>query len=38
VLWAAGFGWLARERRRVRQVEAEYVRTHPGADWQPPSS
>jgi Flp pilus assembly protein TadB len=37
-LWAAGFGWLARERRRVRRVEAEYVRTHPGADWQPPAS
>lgn len=34
----AGFGWLSKERRRVRRVEAEYVRTHPGADMQTPSS
>ena len=38
VLAAAGFWWLARERRRVRRVEAEYVAKHPGADRQTPSS
>lgn len=38
VLWAAGFAWLSKERRRVRRVEAEYVKTHPGADRQTPSS
>jgi archaellum biogenesis protein FlaJ (TadC family) len=38
VLAVAGFWWLARERRRVRRVEAEYVATHPGADRQTPAS
>jgi high-affinity Fe2+/Pb2+ permease len=38
VLAAGGFSWLARERRRVRRVEAEYVAQHPGADLQTPSS
>ncbi|CAN5377681.1 protein UsfY [soil metagenome] len=37
-LAAGGFSWLARERRRVRRVEAEYVAQHPGADLQTPSS
>ncbi|MDF2822684.1 MAG: UsfY protein [Mycobacterium sp.] len=38
LLMVAGFAWLRRERRRVRRVEAEYVKTHPDADWQTPSS
>jgi hypothetical protein len=38
VLMLGGFSWLARERRRVRRVEAEYVATHPEADSQTPSS
>ena len=38
VLMLGGFGWLAKERRRVRRVEAQYVATHPGADAQTPSS
>lgn len=38
VLAFAGFGWLSKERRRVRRVEAEYVKTHPDADRQTPSS
>jgi O-antigen/teichoic acid export membrane protein len=38
LLMLAGFGWLARERRRVRRVEAQFVAEHPGADMQTPSS
>jgi Flp pilus assembly protein TadB len=38
LLIAAGFGWLARERRRVRRLEAQFVAEHPGADLQTPSS
>jgi hypothetical protein len=38
LLWGAGFGWLSKERRRIRRVEAEYVKTHPDADLQTPSS
>jgi O-antigen/teichoic acid export membrane protein len=39
VAWAAaGFGWLRRERRRVRRLEAEYLSEHPGAEPQIPSS
>lgn len=37
-LMLGGFSWLARERRRVRRVEVEYVKTHPEADAQTPSS
>jgi multisubunit Na+/H+ antiporter MnhB subunit len=38
VLIAAGFGWLARERRRVRRAEAQFVAEHRDADLQTPSS
>jgi len=38
VLAIGGFAWLARERRRVRRVEAEFVAEHPGAEMQTPSS
>ncbi|CAN5484034.1 protein UsfY [soil metagenome] len=38
LLMLGGFSWLARERRRVRRVEAEYVAQHPDAQWQTPSS
>lgn len=38
VLMAVGFAWLRRERRRIRSVEADYVKTHPDAEWQTPSS
>jgi Flp pilus assembly protein TadB len=38
LLIVAGFGWLARERRRVRRLEAQFVAEHPGADLQTPSS
>ena len=38
LLASAGFGWLARERRRVRRVEAQYLRDHPEADAETPSS
>jgi hypothetical protein len=38
VLAGAGFGWLRRERRRVRRLEAEYLSEHPGAEPQTPSS
>lgn len=38
VLMLGGFSWLARERRRVRRVEAEWVATHPEAELQTPSS
>ncbi|WP_268788621.1 MULTISPECIES: protein UsfY [Mycolicibacterium] len=37
-LAVAGFGWLGRERRRVRQVEARYVAEHPDAEPQTPTS
>lgn len=38
LMWAGGFGWLRRERRRVRRVEADYLEEHPGADAQTPAS
>lgn len=38
ILLAGGLGWLTMERRRVRRVEVEYIKDHPGADIQPPSS
>lgn len=38
VLLGGGLGWLTLERRRVRRVEVQYVRSHPDSDLQPPSS
>jgi Flp pilus assembly protein TadB len=38
LLFVAGFGWLAHERRRVRRVEAQFLADHPDADVQTPSS
>lgn len=38
LLLAGGLGWLLRERRRIRRIEADYLRTHPEADAQPPAS
>jgi hypothetical protein len=38
ILFGGGLGWLTRERRRVRRVEVQYVKDHPGTDIQPPSS
>jgi multisubunit Na+/H+ antiporter MnhB subunit len=38
LLFAAGFSWLTRERRRVRRVEAQYLEEHPEADAQTPTS
>ncbi len=37
-LLTGGLGRLSRERRRVRHIEAEYLRQHPEADAQPPAS
>jgi hypothetical protein len=33
LLAVTGFGWLRRERRRVRPVEARYVAGHPDEDF-----
>lgn len=38
ILAVGGLAWLARQRRRVRRVEAEFVREHPDADIQTPAS
>jgi len=38
LLMLAGFGWLKRERRRVRRLEMEYLKLHPDADIQMPAS
>ena len=37
-LLIGGLGWLRRERRRVRRIEIEYVKKHPHADAQIPTS
>ncbi|MGY1994514.1 protein UsfY [Mycolicibacterium fortuitum] len=37
-LLIGGLGWLRRERRRVRRIEIEYVKQHPHADAQIPTS
>lgn len=38
LLFGGGIGWLGRESRRVRRVEAQFLREHPEADAQPPAS
>lgn len=38
LLLVGGLGWLERQRRRVRRVEAQFLREHPDADAQPPAS
>ncbi|BCO88986.1 UsfY protein [Mycobacterium paraintracellulare] len=38
LLFGSGLGWLGRESRRVRRIEARYLQEHPEADAQPPAS
>ena len=38
LLFSCGLGWLWRESRRVKRIEARYIRQHPEADAQPPTS
>ncbi len=38
VLLVGGLGWLTLERRRVLRIEARYLREHPEADVQAPTS
>ena len=37
LLMGGGFGWLGRERRRVRRIELNYLKDHPEADAQTPT-
>ncbi|UQX10936.1 hypothetical protein [Candidatus Mycobacterium methanotrophicum] len=38
LLFGGGVGRLGRESRRIRRIEARYLREHPEADVQPPAS
>lgn len=38
ILAGVGMAWLAHQRKRVRRVEAQFVRDHPEADAQTPAS
>jgi Flp pilus assembly protein TadB len=38
ILLVGGLCWLGWQRRRVRRVEVRYLRQHPDADDEPPTS